>query len=598
MLTPIELVDLLERYEKFLIHYAVGVFRLLGDAYPSIEARLISVIKGTAFPVPIDVFARHLERLSDPELLRRKATEGLLERSRLHRTLLSFIGDGVSPEMAERPLVDMAEKGEPSEQAFAVITLAGQGQAKARETLLAEFGSWSRILRWGTMIILDALGGVEWQPLFQANLEDAEPDVARVAIAAVGRTGTASATAKLQALLGHASEAIVIAAIQSLAQLRDPHAVPALKELARTTTNPRIRATVMSAFGEFPDASTMGPLVEALDNGDPRTRANAVLAIKRLHQSQGHQDEAIVKRLKARLEDHDHRVRADTAQALWELGHRDGLPVIGAMLKSPTEHDRISGAYLCGKLKLTQFSDHLTALTDDRSWNVRKTAALALLNLGPNGLLVLQTLMYHGTPDQQVCAAYATGLADDPDGVNALMTQSRSGTEMAEMATDLLLRMSRPGGEEAWVGKDADGGSSAPRLGPTDQFGPSVDRDQDLIRDDAFDRTPDSERSPADDVLSGEPRAVDDPLSQGIPPGSRPSGPGPGPLPSDVFGSRAGASTGDPPLPAAPEREAWPSEVVRRASPRRFSEDGSPPSADVESGPNLPIDPDLPVSER
>lgn len=594
MLKPIELADLLERYERFLIHYAVGVFRLLGDNYPSIESRLLGIIKGTAFPVPIDVFTRHLERLSDPELIRRKAVEGLLERYRLHRTLLAFIGDGVSPEMAERPLVEMTEKGEASERAFAIVTLAGQGQTKARETLLTEFESWSRALRWATIIILDALGGIEWQPLFQANLEDAEPDVARVAIAAIGRTGTASASAKLQGLLSHASESIVIAAIQTLAQLRDPHAVPALKELARTTTNHRIRATIMSAFGEFQDATTMGPLLEAFDSSDPRTRANAVLAVKRRLLSLGHPDEAIVARLKSMLADPDHRVRADTAQALWELGHQDGLPVIAAMLKSPAEPDRTSGAYLCGKLKLTQFTDHLAALTDDRSWNVRKTAALALLALGPNGLLVLQTLMYHGTPDQQVCAAYATGLAEDPDGVNALMAQSRSGTEMAEMATDLLLRLARPTGGEAWGDLTPNNVSTGLRPLPNDQSIPAFGPAQ------PFTPPPPPAPPPAvdhpkveRDIAAASEISGSSQTGTDLPPISEPSSRSSISEPSFPRSTAEEPRLGSRPWEAPAPFEPAPPPAPGPAFPAR-----RPLSPSVESDSDRPADPDLPVSER
>ncbi|NLI75751.1 MAG: HEAT repeat domain-containing protein [Candidatus Riflebacteria bacterium] len=444
MLKPIELVDLLEQYERFLVQYAVGVFRRIGDTYPAIESRLLGIIKGSVFPVPLDVFTRHLERLSDPDLVRRKAAEAVLERYHLHREILEFIESGTTPELAREPLAEVVEKGEPSQRALALVTLATMGQDKARESLLAEFEGLPRPLRWGILILLESRHDVEWLPLFQANLEDAEPDVARIAITAVGKTGTASASAKLQGLLSHGSEMIVIAAIQTLAQIRDPGAVPALKDLARSTTSAKIRATVMSAFGDFQDATTIGPLLEALDNDDPRTRANAILALKRRFLSQGNPDPVAIDRIKALLKDGDHRVRADAAQALWELGHQDSLPVIGGMLKSPAEADRTSGAYLCGKLRLSQFSDQLAALTDDRSWNVRKTASIALLGLGPSGLLLLQTLMSHGTPDQQVCAAYAAGLADDPGAVDSLLAQSRSGSEMGEMATDLLLRLSKP----------------------------------------------------------------------------------------------------------------------------------------------------------
>jgi len=70
-------------------------------------------------------------------------------------------------------------------------------------------------------------------------------------------------------------------------------------------------------------------------------------------------------------------------------------------------------------------------------------AAISLLAFGDSGRAVLRNLMDFGSSDQQIVAAFAFGLADDSQAIEKLIAQSRSGTEVAEMATSLLLGLSR-----------------------------------------------------------------------------------------------------------------------------------------------------------
>jgi hypothetical protein len=97
---------------------------------------------------------------------------------------------------------------------------------------------------------------------------------------------------------------------------------------------------------------------------------------------------------------------------------------------------------LCGKLKLVQMSRQLEDLTADRSWSVRKMAALALLGLGDAGRSILDHLIDRGSSDQKIIATYAVGLSNDPDTIDQLIAHSRSGREMADLATSALLKQS------------------------------------------------------------------------------------------------------------------------------------------------------------
>ncbi len=438
------MIELVERYDRFLTFYAVSVLRLLGDGHQKIEPKLISVIKGTVFPVPIEILAKHLEKLTDPEMIRRKVMETLFERHQMLGDVSSFIRKEVSPEAANRPLLAHMESNEGYEKAFSLTAMSGFGHAKAQEILQISYPSFPKLLRWGIIAILESLGDWKWMPLFTASLQDSEPEIVRIAVAAIGKSGSEAASKKLLELLENQSETVVIAAIQGLSGLRDPAVIPPLCKLAETTENNKIKATIVSCLGEFQDGETLPYLLDSLGSQDSRIRANAVLSLKKRFLQSGKPDDEIIRKIKSLLTDADHRVRADVIQSLWELGRIESIGEIEEMLKSGETGSRISGAYLCGKLKLHQMKDQLVSLTDDGVWEVRKTASIALLGLGDVGVNVLRGLLAHGSPDQQVISAYAMGLADDPNGVDWLLSASRSGNELADMATDLLLRLSKP----------------------------------------------------------------------------------------------------------------------------------------------------------
>ncbi|HNW34732.1 MAG TPA: HEAT repeat domain-containing protein [Candidatus Ozemobacteraceae bacterium] len=444
MLKISELTELVGRYDRFLTWFAVSVLRRLGEGRPQVESKLVAVIKGTVIPVPFELLCGHLERINDPEMARVKTVEALWERHQLLTEVAEFLGHEVGKEVANKPLLEFMQRGDDAEKAFATAALAAFGHAKARENLQEGFPTFPRLLRWGILVILEQAGDWQWMPLFLAALDDSEADIVRVAIMALGKSNTPNASSRLRKLLRNGSETISIAAIQAIAALRDPGSVTPLLELAAETSIDRVRATVVSALGEFPGAAAQQYLGEALSHSDPRTRANAAVALKKHFLAGDRRDDGLIDRIKQLLLDEDHRVRADAIQTLWELGRVESMDEIERLLESPSEGCRASGAYLCGKLRLLQFKDNLVNLTDDSVWNVRKTAAIALLGLGETGRGILQHLITHGSPDQQVCAAYSIGLCDDPQGVDLLLSASRSDTELGERATDLLMRLSKP----------------------------------------------------------------------------------------------------------------------------------------------------------
>lgn len=444
MLKMNELLDLVERYERFLTWFAVSVLRMLGEGRPAVEQKLLAVIRGTVMPVPFGLLCRHLERMNDPDMARVKTLEALMERHKLLSEVAEFLGNEVGKEFANKPLLDFMARGDDTERAFSMAALATFGHSKAVERLQETFAELPHLLRWGVLVILEQGGDRRWMPLFLSALDDSEEDIVCIAVKALGKSGLPNASNRLQRLLKSDSELVAVAAVQAVATLRDPGSAEHLLTLAKTTENDRVRATAVSALGAFPSAVTQKFLSEMLTHSDTRTRANAAVSLKRQFLATGRKDESIIERIKKLLQDEDHRVKADAVQTLWELGCVESMGEIERLLENPDEKRRASGAYLCGKLRLIQFKDNLVSLTDDKVWNVRKTAAIALLGLGSAGNEVLRYLLVHGSPEQQICAAYVIGLTDDPKGVDMLLAVSNSETELGEMATDLLMRLSKP----------------------------------------------------------------------------------------------------------------------------------------------------------
>lgn len=441
MLSSSDLVQVLEQYEYFLIDYAVTLLRQLGNSYPTFESKLMSIIKGTAFPVPVEVLSRLIHTLTDPEIQKRQASNAIIERFNYHINLVDNVILNLSTEIAFRPLLQILEKKDVNESFLSTVTLAYKGYSPAKENLLIEFEKWLPSSRWATTIILGSSVQSEWYNFFIQILNDPEPDVLKEAIKAISKFKTNLAASKLLELTRSNIESVAITAIQCLSEFRDSTHLQNLIDLFSITQSRKIKATIMTACGEYPISKAYELLLKGLKDDDSRTRANAALGLRKWVINTNSKHSETVSELAKLLSDHDHRVKADVVLALWELGSKDGLTVIDSMLKSPIEPERVSAAYLCGKLNLMQFTDTLAALTDDKSWNVRKTAALSLLSFGDKGLLVLKHLSIHGTPDQQVAASYALGLADDIETVNTLLKQSNSGFEMSILATERMLRV-------------------------------------------------------------------------------------------------------------------------------------------------------------
>lgn len=445
MLDRTVMIGLLETYDSFLSELFVSVLRHIEDSKPKVERKIVDFLKGKMFPVPIEKLTEYLHK-SPVESLRDRVVENLWEMHSILMDLVIFIGSEGGRQPVYQPLIKMMEKEDYQHRALAMATLCSFDLPEAVNNLAASFAFFSSEMRWVIIVLLKNRWDEKFVPVFLKALEDEDPEVVRMAILAMRRATALAAMEPIRKKLSADNEIVVLTAIAALVDLGAEKSIDDFKRIINETENPRIRSAVTSAFGEIDCAEAVDILAECLRSEDPRVRANAIMALKKKYEKNGSLPDSVMGEILKLKKDRDHRVQADCIQAIWCMGLSEDTSDIESMLFATEENSRSAGAYLCGKLKLVQLKKQLEIMTADSSWNVRKMASLALLSFGDSGRAVLRNLMENGSSDQQIIAAFAFGLSDDQEAIDKLIAQSRSGGEMAEMATSMLLRLARPSG--------------------------------------------------------------------------------------------------------------------------------------------------------
>lgn len=443
MLDRTVMISLLETYDSFLSELFVAVLRQIEDSNPKIERKIVDFLKGKMFPVPIERLTEYLQK-SPADSLRDRVVENLWEMNSILMDMVIFIGSEGGRRPVYHPLIRMMEKGDYKHRALAMAALCSFDLPEAVNNLAADFAGFSSDMRWVVIVLLKNRWDEKFVPVFLKAIDDEDPEVVRMAIMAMRRATAIAALEPIRQKLSSPFEIVVLTAIAALVDLGAERSIEDFKLIFNTTESPRIRSTITSAFGEIDSPEALDILAGCLVSIDARVRANAVMALKKRYEKSGSLPENVVNAILRLKKDTDHRVQADCIQTVWCMGLSEDTSDIEAMLFSHEENSRSAGAYLCGKLKLLQLKKQLEALTADSSWSVRKMAALALLSFGDSGRAVLRHLMDHGSADQQIIAAFAFGLSDDQEAIDKLIAQSRTGGEMAELATSMLIRLARP----------------------------------------------------------------------------------------------------------------------------------------------------------
>ncbi len=442
MLRGNDMIQLLERKDRFVIDWAVAVLREIGPEPHPLESELVEVIKGTALPLTLAALLPVLRDEKNPQSLRDKVMANLVERDRLMLRLINACTRASQRERLLNPLAAMMVDATSDIACFSALIRLLLGHRESRERLLAGFDSLSRIQRWNVVVSLEATGDLQYLSLFISALEDSEPTVVQVAVKALGRLGAHAAIDEIIGKLTHPREEVVLSAVRTLSEFRDSRATLPLMKLMAGTRSHRVRATVIAALGGFAETRTIPVITRYLAHGDERVRANAVSAISQKMLATGKQDPEIINRIREMLGDPNHRVRADVISSLWQLGQIDSLTEITKMAASTNDEERAAGAYLVGRLKLLQFKEMLIGLTGDPVWSVRKLAALSLLSLGDAGKAVLKGLLSQGDERQRLVAAFALSMGGYPDAHGLLLWASRQGGSDGALATQLLSQLS------------------------------------------------------------------------------------------------------------------------------------------------------------
>lgn len=270
---------------------------------------------------------------------------------RLHRAMERFKTD---PKNVKSELTGLAEKM-PQEFRTAALTWITQGNDEATSRFLLEE-------LYDRNMLVEALSNPAAMPLedavqiaarAQANIPGIDVDLAR-------ECGNPSAP--------HATRASTI--LKGLKLSND--ALTALAEGLRHK-DAAIRSMVVKLYaGISHDKSRINYLV---NDADPRVRANAIEGLS------GISGALTTTLLRDALTDGHHRVAANAALGLYELGHSDGAEHLRVMTTHSEREHRISAAWAIGETGDKSLAALLDVMADDQVSSVRSAAQAAARKL-------------------------------------------------------------------------------------------------------------------------------------------------------------------------------------------------------------------------
>jgi HEAT repeat protein len=202
----------------------------------------------------------------------------------------------------------------------------------------------------------------------------------------LGYFGGPEAVAPLTGLLSHPDETVRAVAGRALARIGTPDAAEAL---ARTLNDPsELTRMRMAENLERIGPLATGPLVEALESGDPRARVLAARILGNLRAA-----EAAPALCRAMLGGALTDVKAQAALALGRIGNPEDVPALQEAAEDQDWPVRAQIANALGMIGDLSTIPTLQKLTVDREWWVRLNASRALANIGPGGERALAEIL-------------------------------------------------------------------------------------------------------------------------------------------------------------------------------------------------------------
>ena len=173
--------------------------------------------------------------------------------------------------------------------------------------------------------------------------------------------------------------AAAVAAVDVLGQAKDAAAIPAVRDLARQSQKPQLKAAALRALGRLADPEAIELFQAGVVDGDKDVRRAAVECLAALGRSQD------VKAIVAATKDSDPGV---VQAALLGLGgfkeSTDGLRALHEALKSPEDKHVLAALDSLGRINNPDLSKryiHEVVLSKDSTTDVRRKAARVLLGM-------------------------------------------------------------------------------------------------------------------------------------------------------------------------------------------------------------------------
>ncbi|RMF82918.1 MAG: HEAT repeat domain-containing protein [Chloroflexi bacterium] len=198
----------------------------------------------------------------------------------------------------------------------AVEALGKLGHNRAVDVLLQALDDLDAEVRQVVPPALAAVGDLRAvEPLMRVAHFDNDVNVRRQAIRYLGTFGDPYVIDTLTETLSDPDEMIRVAAVNALADLRDPSTLATLIEMFHRDESGRVRATIIAGVQLFPTGDYIDLCLIALQDADKRVRSNAVLAF-------GKTDDArvIEPLVNTLLNDDDTRTRGHAARVLGKKG--------------------------------------------------------------------------------------------------------------------------------------------------------------------------------------------------------------------------------------------------------------------------------------
>ena len=262
--------------------------------------------------------------------------------------------------------------------------------------------------------------------LLRAATSDDDPEVRGAAVDALDEVGEAALEQLLEELTGGGGDEAEWVTARKFAR-------------ALRADQPELRMAAANALGRLDDASGVQPLVDALDDPDPRVRLRAGQACGTFA------DPRAVPGLRERLTaDDDLRVRRAAANALGAVGTDKALAPLLDLLDDPDESLRRIAAGALGKASNPEPVEPLARALGDESPVVRNAAVYSVIELLSN----VPTRQSHAVRDQVVSELRA---ADDATVVEPLVEILADGRQARQRrnAAWILGRVAEPDAELA-----------------------------------------------------------------------------------------------------------------------------------------------------